>query len=73
MKFIPLLHSPYNDSLLLDCDTVVMTPMFVPNMQTALRKADLVWTADWTPWMRVYVPPNTMLLHNGMAVKELSA
>ncbi len=56
MKFIPLLHSPYNESLLLDCDTVVMTPIFVPNMRTALRKADLVWTTDWTPWMRVYVP-----------------
>ena len=56
MKFIPLLHSPYNESLLMDCDTVVMSPIFVPNMHGALRRADIVWTADWTPWMRKYVP-----------------
>ena len=56
MKAFSFLHSPYESTLQLDCDTVVMSSTFVPNYWSLLSKADVVWNNDWDSRLKVPFP-----------------
>ena len=55
-KLWALLNSPYNRTLLLDCDVLILSPSHTAVIRSALGRIDVAWTHDWTPFMRTLTP-----------------
>ena len=52
------LQSPFDVTIGLDCDVVVVHRAFVPNLAAVLSQgADIAWAYDWPLWMQRLVPP----------------